>query len=53
MDIVLICYVIVTFFANIHYDIQSLPRKQNCAVDYPVIVWHLLVDTQAWDTGLN
>lgn len=22
------------FFANIHYDIQSLPRKQKCAVDY-------------------
>lgn len=33
------------FFANIHYDIQSLPRKQKCAVDYSVIGWHLLVDT--------
>lgn len=33
------------FFANIHYDIQSLPRKQKWAVDYSVIGWHLLVDT--------
>lgn len=33
------------FFANILYDIQSLPRKQKCAVDYSVIGWHLLVDT--------
>lgn len=33
------------FFANIHYDIQSLPRKQKFAVDYSVIGWHLLVDT--------